>query len=72
MAYIDHIYVHGADMPTDEITVWISMKPAGTHILKTKIPPGFKAALLQMAQTAADHHEALCRADILAEQKENP
>ncbi len=69
MAYVSGIWIHESDInkKQDEITVYINLKPAGKVQLVTKIPENFYQALLNIAQTAADAHEAQMRAEIIGD-----
>ncbi len=69
MAHINHIWVYGSNMGETTIAVVVSLKPAGEVRINVPIPANFHAALIEMAQHAADLHEAQMKAEILAEPK---
>lgn len=69
MAHVNHIYFHSSDMPLDTMTITVDLLPAGQVRIKVPIPAKFKHCLLDIAQQAADLHEAQMRAAILADEQ---
>lgn len=69
MAHINAIYFHHQDIGVDldVMTVHVTLRPSGTVQVKAKLPASFYRAVVEIAQTAADHHEALMRAEILGD-----
>jgi hypothetical protein len=53
------------------MTASVKLKPSGQVYLQVDIPKNFYDAIYQIAQTAADAHEAQMRAEILGEQASN-
>ncbi len=70
MAHIDSIWVHSAQLKGDTIKVYVDLKPAGSVALSVPVPANFHKAIVDMAQKAADLHEAQMRAEILADNLE--
>lgn len=67
MAHIKYIFVHDHDRKNSVMSVDVALKPSGSVSVKCPVPPKFYAALIDMAQTAADAHEAQMRAEILVD-----
>lgn len=71
MANVGNIWLFkNRDDKPDEMTVFVQLKPSGEVQLHVKVPKEFKDCIMEIAQTAADHHEAKMKASILAEKKE--
>lgn len=68
MAHIKYIYLHDHDWKESQMTVSIALKPDAQAQIKVPIPDRFYSALIRMAQTAADAHEAKMRAEILGDE----
>ena len=49
------------------MTVFVQLRPAGEVQLKVEIPPPLYDAIHDIAQKAADLHEAQVRAELLGE-----
>jgi hypothetical protein len=67
MAHVKDLWLHESDKDGKNMTAHIAFKPNGTAQVKVKLPQNFWDALMNAAQTAADHQEALMRAEILAD-----
>ncbi len=50
--------------------VYVKLKPAGDVQIAVNLPEKFYKVIMDIAQTAADNHEALCKAELLAETTE--
>ncbi len=68
MAHIKYVYLHSHDWDKSQMSVSVTLKPAGSAELKVPVPVRFYAALMKLAQTAADAHEAQMRAEILGDE----
>jgi len=68
MAYIKNIWLRDSHLADGTIRVNVSLKPSGEVALEIPIPKVFLDTIMEMAQTAADHHEAKMKAEILGEQ----
>lgn len=66
MAYIKNIWFHGSNIQESTMRVNIQLKPAGEVSIDVPVPPDFHSCIIGLAQTAADHHEQLMKANILA------
>ena len=69
MAYINWIAVHNSNLAGDQIDVTVDLKPSGQVSLKIAVPPELKDALQNLAQKAADQHEARMHAEIIAKRE---
>ena len=67
MAHIENIWVYDPNDKTAYMSVKVAMKPHGTARIKVSLPDNFLKAIISIAQTAADAHEALARAEILGD-----
>ncbi len=65
MAYFDKLWMFRRD--EGDMTVFVNLQPSGEVQLKVKIPKSLKDALVGIAQTAADAHEAQMRAEIIGD-----
>jgi hypothetical protein len=68
MAHFDQLWMFRTDQegkPT--MTVFVQLRPAGEVQLKVEIPPPLYDAIRDIAQKAADLHEAQVRAELLGE-----
>jgi hypothetical protein len=72
MAYIDRIWIHDPREKCPALVVYIKLKPSGQATIKVELPEPFSAALLDIAQSAADLHEARMRAEILGDNAKKP
>lgn len=68
MAYLKQLWMHSGELEESYMTVYAKLKPAGEVQLKVPMPTDFLKAIVGLAQTAADHHEAQMRAQILADE----
>lgn len=69
MAYISSIWIYDPNDKNPYMSVKVVMKPHGVVSLKVTLPDNFLKAIIDIAQTTADAHEALARAEILGELK---
>lgn len=67
MACIDSIWFHQNNKTDGKMKVNVCLKPSGNVSIEVPMPKNFHAAVLAMAQTAADAHEAQMRAEILGD-----
>lgn len=67
MAHIDSIWFNGHNLGNGKMRVYVKLKPAGEVRVEVPIPEKFFNALMNLAQTAADNHEAQMRAEILGD-----
>lgn len=67
MAHIKQIWFQDSGRTSCSMMVYISLKPSGSADIKVPIPPKFYNAIIALAQTAADNHEAQMRAEILGD-----
>lgn len=67
MAHVDRIWFHGSQLTKQTMKVYIKLKPSGEAVIDVPVPPKFAEVLLNLAQTAADQHEAHMQAEILGE-----
>ena len=67
MAYVKDLWLHESDKEGKNMTAHVRFKPTGEAQVKIQLPKNFWDVLMQTAQTAADHQEALMRAEILAD-----
>lgn len=68
MAHLENIWVYDPNDKEPYMSVKVAMKPHGTVSIKVSLPDNFLKAIIDIAQTAADAHEALARAEILGDQ----
>lgn len=69
MAHIKSIWVYDPAHKDPHMAVIVAMKPHGEARVTVSLPEGFLKAIIDIAQTAANAHEALARAEILSEQQ---
>jgi hypothetical protein len=68
MAHIKSIVLRYDDDKEKKILrVAIALRPSGDDNIIVQLPPDFHDCIMKIAQTAADHHEQLVRAQILAD-----
>lgn len=67
MAHVNSIFTLHQHIENKTFLVEISLKPSGIVKLTVPVPPKFFDALMNIAQTAADAHEAQMRAEILGD-----
>lgn len=67
MAHIKSISIFDWNTKDGSIRVHIALKPAGNVSIDVPIPKAFHSAIMSIAQTAADAHEAQMRAEILGD-----
>lgn len=67
MAHVQSIWVHESNKELGTMKVTVVLQPAGEVVLKVPVPKKFHAILLEMAQTAADAHEAQMHASIIGD-----
>lgn len=72
MAYLNNIWVFNPNDKTPTMRVFAGLKPDGEVKIEVPLPPKFLQAIVDVAQTAADAHEALMRAEILGDQSPTP
>lgn len=68
MAHIDNIWLHASNKEACTIRAYVKLKPTGEVNIDVPIPKNFMTVLLEIAQLAADAHEAQMRAEILGDQ----
>ena len=71
MAFVRSIWVHQNNRKDNTIKVDVALKPSGSVDINVPVPEKFYKALLQIAQTAADAHEAQMRAEIISDELVN-
>jgi hypothetical protein len=64
------LWIHEPDKEGKNMTAHVDFRPTGRAQVIVKLPKNFWDALMGAAQTAADHQEALMRAEILADNTE--
>lgn len=70
MAHVQTIFSLHDHLKNKTFLVEVALKPSGSVKLTVPVPPKFFDALLNVAQTAADAHEAQMRAEILGDTTE--
>lgn len=70
MAFVKSIWFYGERLKNPIMRVNIQLKPAGEVYIDVPIPKDFHDCILGLAYTAADHHEQLMKAEILAGDKD--
>jgi hypothetical protein len=70
MAYLGSIWVHDLKSEKRRMRAFIEMKPYGEACVEIELPEKFLDTIVRIAQTAADAHEALARAEILGDMQE--
>lgn len=68
MAFVDQIWVSDSKDAKPMMRVYVKLQPSGSVTVYVPIPQDFMRSILGLAQTAADHHEAQMRAQILADE----
>ena len=67
MAHVENVWLNDGHMAENVMRVNVKLKPAGSAGIEVPIPKQFMEAIMQMAQSAADLHEAKMKAEILGE-----
>jgi hypothetical protein len=69
MAHVNWISVHNQNMNNNTISVTVDLRPSGQVTLNVEVPSELKDALMNLAQKAADAHEAKMHAEIIAKRE---
>ena len=66
MAYVKSIWFHSTQLKNKTMRVNVQLKPAGEVSIDVPIPEDLHYCVLALASAAADQHEQLMKAAILA------